>query len=163
MALGILPENPSPYCPLPTFLYFDSNIQPVRTVLRQRGCYTKNIVHALFPYVPWKRAKKIVVCEDDDPKSLTTQRHSTCRLSVDGGLEQILTFPPLLRAFEDFCVKALCVEVRTTLHFPCSCPPSSDHRFTVREHRCRAPEQSSGVYSLELLPSQKFKQPSREM
>lgn len=32
--------------------------------------------------------------------------------SFEGGLGRILDFPPLLKAFEEFCLKALCIEVR---------------------------------------------------
>lgn len=82
-------------------------------MLQQSDGYNKTGVHALFPYVPWERARTVVVDENEND-SLSGRRRSTGVVRVEGGLEQILNFPPLLRAFDDFCVKALCIEVRQT-------------------------------------------------
>lgn len=43
----------------------------------------------------------------DDP--LHPAGHHTI---LEWGLARILSFPPLLQAFEGFCLKALCIEVR---------------------------------------------------
>lgn len=114
----LLPNRPSP-TPLHVF---GSNIRPIRAVLRQRHGCNKKGVRAFFPYVPWERARRVVADEDSND-SRALQMRSSGHLRVDGGLEQILNFPPLLLAFDDFCVKALCIEVRQT-RFHVSPPPT---------------------------------------
>lgn len=85
---------------------FDSNIQPVRAILRS-GNNSDNAKLGIFLWQHWRATKTAVVGEATSkvPNSLTT---TTDR---DDPIASILQFPPLLDAFDEFCRKALCIEV----------------------------------------------------
>lgn len=92
-------------------------------MLRQRAEQNKQGVYTLFPYVPWERRNSKVAVEVDDRKSITDSQHPAGHDALlEGGLERVLTFPPLLQAFEGFCLKALCIEVRRARLSFDSCP-----------------------------------------
>ena len=95
------------------FLHLNSNIQPMRTVLRRRKEeFDTEGVLAFFPYLPMKRLSSSKVAVDvSESKSRAYLEHKSGRSTFGGGLERILNFPPLLNAFEDYCLKALCIEV----------------------------------------------------
>lgn len=91
-----------------------SNIKPVRDVLRhssdREGC------HTWFPYVPWKRSAsgKVAVGADGNKHAsgIASASLSNSHRGGQGRLEPIINSPPLLKAFDSFCQKALCGEVR---------------------------------------------------
>lgn len=76
-----------------------------------------------------------MVVDVNEGNSSTVQRRSAGnKLEVtESGLEWILSFPPLLQAFERFCVKALCIEVRQ-IYICCSfCLPLPDKLLSIEE------------------------------
>lgn len=64
---------------------------------------------SLFPWLPWRKqlSSKVVAT---DGRSLA--EHSVVSSSRCDILDEILKVPPLFDAFEDYCRKALCSEVR---------------------------------------------------
>ena len=70
----------------------------------------------LFPYVPCGSRARVAI-EEATP-------HSTRSIQLDDTIGRILDFQPLLEAFEEFCRKALCSEVRHNL----DCSSLSDNR-----------------------------------
>ena len=67
----------------------------------------------IIPYVPWGQNSPVAVDVDESKAPADLKQHPAGRHGLfEGGLERILSFSPLLQAFEDFCLKALCIEVR---------------------------------------------------
>lgn len=91
-----------------------SNIQPIRVILRRRAGHEKEdgggAIASLFPYLPWKtqRSRKVAVVE----YVLRPRPQNTTCTDAGDVLDMILHVPPLLQAFEDYCRKALCSEVK---------------------------------------------------
>lgn len=69
----------------------------------------------LFPYIPWRKYGGTVAIDSAERMVmvLSASPHSSkSTAKLDDAMEEILLCPPLLEAFEEFCRKALCSEVR---------------------------------------------------
>lgn len=93
-----------------------SNIKPVADILRRRqSSDRRDHLVPWFPYVPWRRdAGKVAIGMDEPIRvvAYTSKMLSTNQRGGLGRLETIMNTPPLLEAFDSFCQKALCGEVR---------------------------------------------------
>lgn len=76
----------------------------MREVLRRKTPQHERV--PLLPYIPWKMQHYQRVAVG------TMHRFSSAKSNTRQELERIVMIAPLLEAFEDFCRKALCSEVR---------------------------------------------------
>ncbi|CAM9446022.1 unnamed protein product [Ectocarpus fasciculatus] len=93
-----------------------TNIQPARERLG-RTAATPNtggmhIMAKLFPYVPWSKYNSTVAIDSPERMVLSSSRYHSSKATakLDEAMEEILLFPPLLEAFEEYCRRALCSE-----------------------------------------------------
>lgn len=88
-----------------------SNMKPVKVLLEERACHPRSGIFSIFPYLPWEASSKVAVESRFSLSSPAGSRATTRSFQLDPELNRILNFPPLLKAFSDFCQKALCNEV----------------------------------------------------
>lgn len=91
-----------------------SNVRPIRAILRERAGNNGNCISSLFPYVPWGARKKVAI-EAGEGSIETTRLGDANTPNPDTSLDRILNFPPLFKAFEEFCRQALCSEASPAL------------------------------------------------
>lgn len=101
--------------------FLGRNIHPIRKILqRAGGGKNESGRHfaSFFPYLPWKtpNSGKVGVYTGATPFGSQLVSEDA---DVESVLEFIMRIPPLLKAFEGYCCKALCIEVMSS-----SPPPS---------------------------------------
>jgi len=97
---------------LPLVCHVCSNMKPVRVILEAKADYTRSGISSLFPYLPGKASSKVAaVAARFSLSSRAGSPASTRSFQLDPEIARILNFPPLLKAFSDFCRRALCGEV----------------------------------------------------
>ncbi|CAM9445951.1 unnamed protein product [Ectocarpus fasciculatus] len=90
-----------------------TNIEPAREILRRYSVAPRNgrIMAILFPFVPSLRRGFSTVAVDTTENNVSHLLNSIkTSVKYTETLEQILLAPPLLHAFEEYCLRALCGE-----------------------------------------------------
>ncbi|CAM9640316.1 unnamed protein product [Ectocarpus sp. 8 AP-2014] len=89
-----------------------TNIEPAREILRYSASpRSRRIVAVLFPFLPTltKGESTVAVDTTEDHVSIP-QRLIKTTVKLDETLQQVLLSTPLLQAFEEYCLRALCGE-----------------------------------------------------